>query len=969
MSHDRRTAAKLGRLSVALAACVIALMTVVGATASAANQAPRTASGVSMAAPIGASAPPIAVGGNHACALPGDGTVRCWGNNTSGQLGDGNTTGPSVLAPGVVPPLVTVIAAAGSTAPLSGVVAMTAGLAHTCALLADTTVRCWGSNAGGPDLTNPMATTTSPGGQLGDGTSTNSAVPVTVIASAISPGALTGVTAIAAGGDSTCARLADGTMKCWGGGSLAPITIRAAASSSSPLSGVAAIAVGDTLTCALLVDGTVTCWGASDMTPTTILTAPGSSSPLSGVVAITSEHGDDSFLTGTGHLHSAGSTCALLVDRTVRCWGSNDGGQLGDGTTTDSQTPVAVVSSSGGGVLTGVSAIASGAAHTCALLAAGTVQCWGLSSVDTLDAGLHVPTMVTDASGTSPLANVSAIAAGGHQTCALLADGSVECWGAVVEPPQLIPGLLIASPAAAPAPTPTPPPTSTPAPTPAPVPPSPPSGSIPPAGGPVNASLPGDWSVTYGSPSVVTISYANGSYTVIAKSPVEVTGGPCFLPPGTLIATFSGSGPTFTGQHGLWYTPTCSFARWTPLTVILAGTALTVVLGNGERHVLTRIGNPQLPFRDSVPTPAQITFDPIIVAQSVAIAAGIVILVPFPAILFNRTLEENYPEIVRRVRRARRRLGVRRRLGAMLALLAFWVGRRLRGPTAHPASTPQPPGPESAPDSVRTDPELEQNPGGGFWRTPLGMVLFVLLSALLYGFLDPTFGLDSQSLAAFAGLAVGLVVTLLAFCVPLALAYARSTIPFSVQALPGTLAVGLACVLLTRVTDFHPGYLYGLVVTFVVARELSVAVEGRAMALATGTTLVVAVVAWFGLLWVGPLTPAHGDPGLALIALQTALVMALVAGVELTVFGMLPLRFLPGENVYRWKRRVWAALFGIGMFGFVHILMNPRSGYLADTTRTPMVTIVVLLLFFALFSVAFWAYFRFRRVPAAPSVT
>jgi hypothetical protein len=128
-----------------------------------------------------------------------------------------------------------------------------------------------------------------------------------------------------------------------------------------------------------------------------------------------------------------------------------------------------------------------------------------------------------------------------------------------------------------------------------------------------------------------------------------------------------------------------------------------------------------------------------------------------------------------------------------------------------------------------------------------------------------------------------------------------------------------------------------------------------------------AVVAWLGLWAVDTLVTAQADPGPALIALQTALVMALVAGVELTVFGMLPLRFLPGESVYRWNRRAWAALFGIGMFGFVHVLMNPRNGYLADTTRTPMVTIVVLLLFFGLFSVAFWAYFRFRRVPVTPS--
>ena len=104
----------------------------------------------------------------------------------------------------------------------------------------------------------------------------------------------------------------------------------------------------------------------------------------------------------------------------------------------------------------------------------------------------------------------------------------------------------------------------------------------------------------------------------------------------------------------------------------------------------------------------------------------------------------------------------------------------------------------------------------------------------------------------------------------------------------------------------------------------------------------------------------------AFIAVETALVMVLVAGVELTVFGMLPVRFLPGEHVFRWNRSAWGVLFGSGLFAFIHVLMNPRSGYLADSARTPLVTIIVLLLFFGVASVVFWAYFRFRSPPVTP---
>jgi hypothetical protein len=172
-------------------------------------------------------------------------------------------------------------------------------------------------------------------------------------------------------------------------------------------------------------------------------------------------------------------------------------------------------------------------------------------------------------------------------------------------------------------------------------------------------------------------------------------------------------------------------------------------------------------------------------------------------------------------------------------------------------------------------------------------------------------------------------------------------------------------VLITRLTNFQPGYLYGLVIAFVVARELGVAIEGKAMARAAASALVVAVIAWFALWGVDTMVSAKGDPQPLLIAVQTALVTVLVAGVELAVFGMIPLRFLPGEKILRWNRRIWAVLTVFAVVGFLYILVHPRTGYLADETRTPMVTIVALLLFFGFGSFVFWAYFRFRRAPVA----
>ena len=103
--------------------------------------------------------------------------------------------------------------------------------------------------------------------------------------------------------------------------------------------------------------------------------------------------------------------------------------------------------------------------------------------------------------------------------------------------------------------------------------------------------------------------------------------------------------------------------------------------------------------------------------------------------------------------------------------------------------------------------------------------------------------------------------------------------------------------------------------------------------------------------------------------LGAATVTVVVAGVENAFLAMLPLRFMPGAAVFEWNRRVWVVLIGAGAFAFVHVLLNPSAGagYLADSTRTSFATMVVLLIGFAVVSVAFWAWFRFR--PRAASHT
>ncbi len=422
----------------------------------------------------------IGVGDAHTCALLGSGTVRCWGAGGAGQLGDGSTADRSTP--------VTVHASSSSASALSGVSAITGGSYHTCALLANGTMKCWGY---------------SDYGQLGDGTKTARSAPVTVRASSSSAAALSSVSAIAGGGHHTCALLASGTVKCWGWGSLgqlgdgastdrsAAVTVHASSATSSALSGVGqrAIAVGFGQTCALLVNGTVKCWGANFLgevgdgtttqraAPVTVKAGGGSSLALSNVVAIAAGGfytcallangtvkcwGTDYDLDPVAVVSGPGSstalsnvialaagahhTCALLAAGTLKCWGNNDFGQIGDGTKTVRNTPVTVRSAAASAVaLSGVRTVAAGEFHTCALLVAGTMKCWGLNAASSDPFGLWSSggqlgdgtktdrsspvTVISTAGSSAALSNVTAIATGGLHTCALLVPGTMKCWG------------------------------------------------------------------------------------------------------------------------------------------------------------------------------------------------------------------------------------------------------------------------------------------------------------------------------------------------------------------------------------------------------------------------------------------------------------------------------------------------------------------------------------------------------------
>jgi hypothetical protein len=169
--------------------------------------------------------------------------------------------------------------------------------------------------------------------------------------------------------------------------------------------------------------------------------------------------------------------------------------------------------------------------------------------------------------------------------------------------------------------------------------------------------------------------------------------------------------------------------------------------------------------------------------------------------------------------------------------------------------------------------------------------------------------------------------------------------------------VAVTCVLVTRLTGFQPGLLFGLVAGYV-HLGIDDRQEGRAIGMSAVVLLGFTLGAWW---WFDGVAPraAGADPSLPTLILDAILAVIVVAGIESLVFGLVPLRFLDGQKVLGWSRVVWAGLLAVGLFLFVHVLLAGGYGDLSDASSPAVAAIA----FggYALFSVAFWWYWLRRN--------
>lgn len=358
-------------------------------------------------------------------------------------------------------------------------------------------------------------------------------------------------------------------------------------------------------------------------------------------------------------------------------------------------------------------------------------------------------------------------------------------------------------------------------------------------------------------------------------------------------------GDATTGRHGV--TATCRAGDH----VLRATAAFDVVSSATHRSA----------FVTALAEPRQIGTSARSLALSAVAALGLLLAIAFPSELFNSTLDENYDEV------------------------RGWF--RLR-PVAAGSDAP---GAE-----------------GGGRHQGLAFVAFVLLGGLLYGFLTPDLAFDRSSVALVLGLSLSLVVISVGFRLPQLVYVRRRDGEWArFRVLPGTALVAVACVVLSRLVHFQPGYLYGLIAGLSFRRRLDTDTNGVLTAASAVAVFLISIAAWLARV---PVSSAAARPhaSIWIVALEACLAAISVLGLETVVICLIPLRFVEGSKVAAWSRTAWAVVFGLCAFAFVHILLRPDSGYVAASSSRW--TVFVLFVAFGILSVGFWAYFRFR--PARP---
>ncbi|MEK6704347.1 MAG: hypothetical protein AABZ06_01020 [Bdellovibrionota bacterium] len=382
---------------------------------------------------------PVSTGNFFTCRILANGSIKCWGQNNHGQLGLGDKENRGDSSGEMGQNLPEVPLGTGHTA-----TAISAGLDHVCAILEDGSVKCWGQNNHGQLGLGDKENRGDIPGEMGN------ALP------SIDLGSGRKAIAVALGAEHSCALLDNGTVKCWGrnndgqlglgdsksrgdkpaemGDNLPAVNLGTGRTARS-------LSAGKNFTCAVLDNDTVKCWGYNNYGQL----GQGGSKTLGDSA---NEMGDNlsTISLGSGRTArsvSAGESfaCALLDNYEIKCWGRNNYGQLGIGNKSAIGDKAGQMGDDLQRVELGTAhtatSVVSGAYHTCAILNNGDTKCWGRNTFgqlglgDTATRGDKTGDMGDSLGAVSIGASRSArfIDIDETHSCAVLDDGTTKCWG------------------------------------------------------------------------------------------------------------------------------------------------------------------------------------------------------------------------------------------------------------------------------------------------------------------------------------------------------------------------------------------------------------------------------------------------------------------------------------------------------------------------------------------------------------
>ncbi|HUR95622.1 MAG TPA: hypothetical protein VMY76_13620 [Gemmatimonadales bacterium] len=318
----------------------------------------------------------------HSCGVTPELQAFCWGYNLQGQLGDGTRT--QRLEP---------VAVAGGHRFRQ----VSAGVAHTCGVTPADRIFCWGENTRG---------------QLGDGTRAAHLMPVRV------SGALE-FREVVTGTGHTCAIASDEAAYCWGDDGLGQLGIGSAGEARPTPTAVAGglhfrhLTAGSIHTCGVTTSDRIYCWGSNAAGQL----GDGTRTNRASAVAVASGLSFQQVAAGTGH------TCGVTLEKLAYCWGDNSFGAVGDGTSGNERlSPVAVA----GGFR--FRQVDGGMWHTCGITASDNIKCWGRNDSGQLGNGTTA-TRLTPSAVAGPGLAFRQISGGAAYTCGVITDDTGYCWG------------------------------------------------------------------------------------------------------------------------------------------------------------------------------------------------------------------------------------------------------------------------------------------------------------------------------------------------------------------------------------------------------------------------------------------------------------------------------------------------------------------------------------------------------------